>query len=90
VNGAVVVEVIRGRDGKLYPVGGHMPRAQRNRARWLAHRLRCQDGLSVRQVQAAMEQQGVRRSIGIIARDLRLFECPACAPQAEGGQEPDG
>jgi hypothetical protein len=73
-----VVEVMRGRDGKLYPVGGHLPRDERNRARWLAHSLRCRDRLSVRRVQRELAARGMRRSLGIIARDLARFECPDC------------
>jgi hypothetical protein len=37
--------------------------------------------MSVRQAQQVMaEHYGVRRSVGIIARDLRVFTCPRCAP----------
>jgi hypothetical protein len=80
----IVVEVPRRRDGKLYPAVP-LTYAERNRARWLAHNLVHRDGLSVRQAQRTMiENYGVRRSLGTIARDLRLWECPACAGQSGG------
>jgi hypothetical protein len=83
----IIVEVRRGADRKLYPVGGQLPPAERNRARWLAHNLVHRDHLSVRAAQAVMlEQYGVRRSLGIIARDLASFECPACAVPASPPQ----
>jgi hypothetical protein len=82
----IVVEVRRGRDSKLYPAGGDLPPAARNRARWLIHNLHCRDGLSIRAAQAAMlSQHGIRRSLGILARDLQRFECPSCA-----GEPPPG
>jgi hypothetical protein len=65
-------------DGKLYPA---VPwtREQRNRARWLAHNLVHRDGMTIRRAQQVMaEGYGVRRSLGIISRDLERFECPAC------------
>lgn len=71
-------ETRRGRDGKSYPASP-LTREQRNRARRTAHALVCRDGLSIRAAQARMAEAGVRRSIGIIARDLADYECPACA-----------
>lgn len=73
----ILVEVERRRDGKLYPPRP-LTHAERNRARWLAHNLVHRDGMSVRAAQRAMAAQGVRRSVGIIARDLAAFECPDC------------
>jgi hypothetical protein len=78
-----VLEVARRADGKLYPPRP-LTRAERNRARWLAHNLVHRDGLSIRAAQRAMAAQGVRRSVGIIARDLADYECPAC----RGGPPP--
>jgi hypothetical protein len=72
--------VTRRADGKLYPAR-QLTREQRNRARWLAHNLVHRDGLSIRQAQRAMIEQGVRRSVGSIVRDLRLWECLVCAGQ---------
>lgn len=77
---AWIIEVMVGRDGKRYPVGGDLPPDQRRRARWMIHNLHCRDGLSIRAAQQVMlEQHGLRRSIGILARDLRDYQCPACA-----------
>jgi hypothetical protein len=74
----VIVEVRRGRDGKLY-LAHPLTHAERNRARWASHNMVCRDGLSIRAAQRAMaEQLGIRRSIGSIVRDLRGWECPAC------------
>lgn len=66
-----------GRDGKSYPATP-LSRAERNRARWTAHRLVCRDGLSIRAAQQAMAEAGLRRSTGIIASDLANFRCPDC------------
>lgn len=85
-----VVEVTRRADGKLYPAQP-LTREQRIRARRLAHNLVHRDGLSVRAAQRTMvEQYGLRRSLGIIARDLKLWECPSCAddPAAEPDKGP--
>jgi len=78
VNEPVIIEVTRRADNKLYPARP-LTREQRNRARWLAHNLVHRDGLSIRAAQRAMLARGVRRSLGIIARDLASYECPACA-----------
>ncbi len=78
---AVVIEVRRGRDGKLYPPRMPLPRAERNRLRWLAHNLVHRDGLSIWQAQRVMrESHGARRSLGQIHADLHNFECPHCPP----------
>jgi hypothetical protein len=75
----IVVEVKAGRDGKLYPAGGDLPAAARNQARWLIHNLHCRDGLPIRQAQRVMlAEHGLRRSLGILHRDLANYECPAC------------
>lgn len=82
-----VLELVRGRDGKLYeprPV----PRSEVVRRRWLAHQLICGRGLTYRQAQAAMlAEHAVRRSLGAICKDIRRYECPQCAgqPQAVPG-----
>jgi hypothetical protein len=84
-----VVEVRRGKDGKHYPMRMPIPLADRQRARALAHGLVHRDGCSIRQAQKVMhEQYGLRRSVGIIAYDLREFTCPRCREnsQASPGQ----
>lgn len=86
----IVVTVRPGRDGKLYqtPWLRAVP-AELNRVRWLTHRLHCQQGLSHRAVQRTLlDQHGIRRSTGVIARDLALFECPSCAPQPPAPPDP--
>jgi hypothetical protein len=85
VNAPIVIEVTRRADGKLYPPAP-LTRQQLNRVRWLAHNLVHRDGLTIRAAQLVMiEQHGVRRSLGAIQRDLRLFECPSCADGEPGG-----
>jgi hypothetical protein len=76
---AVTVEVrAAGRDRKLYLVSPRSPEALAQ-IRETEHRLRCRDGLSVRQVQAALaSEHGVRRSLGAIMRDLKGWQCEAC------------
>lgn len=80
-----VIEVVVGCDGKRYPPGGDLPPDQRNRARWLIHHLHCRDGLSIRAAQRVMvEQHGIRRSLGILHKDLINYQCPACAGPPDG------
>lgn len=68
----------RGVDGKLYRAKP-LTRQERGDAVRLAHRLCHRDGLSIRQAQRVMlARYGVRRSVGIISRDLDVFECPDC------------
>jgi hypothetical protein len=75
----VVVEVRRGRDGKLYPPRMPLPQEERDRLRAIAHALRCRDGLSIREIQRTMrDSYGVRRSTGQIHADLRRFACTLC------------
>jgi hypothetical protein len=74
----IVITVKAGKDGKRYPAGPLTPQRlaeARGLAHWLVHR----DGLSIRAAQRVMlEQYGVRRAVGTIARDLELFTCPRC------------
>lgn len=77
---AVVIEVRRGRDGKLYPPRMPLPQAERDRLRLAAHQLICGRKLSYRQAQAAMrEEYGARRSLGQLWDDLHEHECEVCA-----------
>jgi hypothetical protein len=68
------------RDGRLYPPSGRLEPAERNRAINQAHALVCSGGLSIRAAQAVMLSRGIRRSVGIIHRDLANFACRACDP----------
>jgi hypothetical protein len=80
----MIVKMARRADGRYYP-SPPLTRAERNSARWLAHRLVCSGRLTYRQAQAVMLERGVSRSLGSIARDLRLFQCPACTlPEPSG------
>lgn len=81
-----VVLVERWRDGKLHPAGGYLPRPERAKAIRLAHRCRCRDGLSFRQVQRALESFGIRRSVGQIHADVVNYVCDLCA---DGPPEPE-
>jgi hypothetical protein len=80
MNVALVV-VQRYRDGRLYPPRWWaIPPEVNERLRGLAHRLRCAEHLSYRQVQAAMlERFGERRSLGQVWADVHEFECRHCA-----------
>jgi hypothetical protein len=82
MNVAVVV-VQRFRDGRLFPEHwDHLPPAQVERLRGLAHHLRCVEHLSYRQAQQAMlERFGERRSLGQVWTDVHEFECPSCMPE---------
>ncbi len=56
-----------------------LPKAERNRLRWLAHNLVHRGGLSSRAAQKVMrETYGARRSLGQICNDLRDYECDHC------------
>ena len=70
------IELVRGKDRKLYPAGGPRPAAEVERLRSLTHSLACGQGLSERAAQRALlEEHGVRRSTGIIHRDLAEYDC---------------
>jgi hypothetical protein len=72
----VLVEVRR--DGKLYPPHRRTA-AEVAQLRALEHRLHCRMGLSIRKIQRAMAAEGIRRSTGMIHRDLHQYECPVCS-----------
>jgi len=75
----VVLEVRRGRDGKLYPPRPVVPDRDHWRTIRLAHELVHGRGLSIRRAQAVMlADHGVRRSVGQLHNDLRGFTCPRC------------
>lgn len=75
---ATIIEVRVGRDGKRYPIGWKLPEEDRQRAIAAEHHL-AHAGMSVRRIQQALlEAFELRRSIGAIHRDLRLFTCKEC------------
>lgn len=72
----VLVEIRR--DGKLYPPVRRSA-AEVAAIRALEHGLHCRQGLTFRQVQAALlDQHEIRRSIGSVHRDLTGWRCPYC------------
>jgi hypothetical protein len=85
-----VAVVVRRSDGKLYPAGGSLPWPERRIAIGQAHRLRCVEGLSYRQVVAALEDVGIRRSIRRVWLDIRDYSCRSCSPQDFEGEPPTG
>jgi hypothetical protein len=79
----VVLVVERHADGKLYPERWwDLPAATVERVRGLEHALRCGQGLSYREVQRVLlERYGERRSLGVIFKDIRRYECGHCVPE---------
>ncbi len=84
----IVVE--RHGDGKLYPERWwDLPAETVERLRGLEHHLRCTEGLPYRQVQQALlDRYGERRSLGVIFKDIRRYECSRCAPQPPRPPDP--
>ncbi len=75
----VVLEVRRGRDGKLYPPRPVVPDRNHWRTINLVHRLVHADKLSIRAAQRVMlAEHGVRRSVGQLHHDLAAYVCPRC------------
>lgn len=85
--GAMGRAVVLGDDGKGYPLHPLSER-ERDRVVALTHRLRCEGLLSVREGARRLEEHGVRRSVGPVARDLRLYTCLDVKPRltAERGR----
>lgn len=73
--------VIRGRDGKLYPAQQRSD-AELDRIVTLTHQARCGLGLSVRATVDRLAKYGIRRSVGAVARDLKLYRCARCKDRA--------
>lgn len=77
-------------DGRLYPPSWpHMPPAERQRLRDIEHDYHCRQGLSIRQTQAAMAREGIRRSVGQLHQDLTRFECSHCSTAPRPAPPPD-
>ena len=62
------------RRARRRPLPARAQQEKRNRDRCLSHNLICRDGMSSRPCTIA-EVHGLRRSLGRIMRDLRLWEC---------------
>jgi hypothetical protein len=75
--------VVRRVDGRLYPATWpHTPPEVVRHLQALAHLLRCGEGLTYTQVQAAMlERYGERRSVGQIWKDVHRVRCKDCTPK---------
>jgi len=77
-----MVELVRGKDGKRYPLGLPRPAGEHLRLVALSHTLRCGRELPYRQVQKALASEfGVRRSLGAAWRDIHAYRCPLCTPK---------
>lgn len=81
MNTTKVVVVERHADGRLYPPRWwDLPAETVERLAGIAHHLRCKEGLSYRQVVAAMlERYGERRSLGQVHKDVARYECAVCS-----------
>jgi hypothetical protein len=76
-----VIELVRRRDGKLYPAVLRSP-AEHREVVALIHNMRCVDRLSYPAIQRALlERHAIRRSLGMIWRDVNTFKCPNCVPK---------
>jgi hypothetical protein len=78
-----IIETLRGKDGKRYPVGLPLPRGDRIKIILRLHELCHGLGYSQREAQAILLAEGWRRSTGSIHNDLERPMCPAC--RAAGG-----
>ena len=78
MNAPTVIVTVRDRAGRLRPVEP-VPPGEAARLRVAVHKLRCERGLSIRQVQAALAAEyGLRRSLGRIHAILATRYCPEC------------
>lgn len=68
---------VHGIDGKRYP-GRYAPKEVRDYLFGRAHYLRHEEGLSIRGIQAALSDEGYRRSVGWVAGILRE-PCVKCS-----------
>jgi hypothetical protein len=84
-----MVELVRGKDGKRYPLGLPRPAGEHLRLVAQSHTLRCGRELPYRQAQKALASEfGVRRSLGAIFRDVHVYKCPYCTPQPPRPPDP--
>ena len=72
--------VVMRADQKLYPPVMRLA-AEIAQLRATEHDLHCRQQLSIRATQRALLDQGVRRSLGMLHRDLTGWRCPYCTPQ---------
>ena len=84
-----MVELVRGRDKKLYPAGLPRPAGEHLRLVALSHTLRCGRKLTYAQIREALAAEfGVRRSTGAIFRDVHYYKCPMCVPKPPPPPDP--
>jgi hypothetical protein len=79
-----IIETIRGKDGKRYPVGQPLPLAWGWEVVTLLHELVHDQRMSERQAQRELLARGYRRSTGSIHNDLER-PMPGCARCQEAG-----
>ena len=80
-----VIELVKRRDGKLYPAVPRTP-AEHRQVVALIHNMRHVDHLSYPAIRRVLlERHGIRRSLGMVWKDVNTFTCPNCAP---GGARP--
>ena len=78
MNAPTIIEVRVRSDGRRYPVTWTRPEAETDLLVDLVHRLRCQDGLSYRQIVAKLLEQGYRVSLGAVHGYHRRYWCEKC------------
>jgi hypothetical protein len=84
MNGVVVVETVRARDGKRHPVEP-VPPDQAKLVKIAVHRLVCGENLSIRAAQRALAARyGLRRSLGRIHAITADYTCSRCRPANDG------
>jgi hypothetical protein len=83
-----VIELVKRKDGKLYPAVPCTPAEHRHLVA-LIHNMRHVDRLSYPAIQRALlERHAVRRSLGMVWRDANEFRCPNCASGAAPSPRP--
>jgi len=77
--------IVMGLDGKRYPV--NLDNDWRTYLADRVHRLRCQDGMTYREIVAAVVADGEPISLGTVRKYLRRWECDVCSPVSSGTPE---
>jgi hypothetical protein len=75
----VAVTVMRGKDGKYYPVPRRRPAAVNQRAADLIHAMRCARHMTFKQIDQALPGYGLRISHGSVVQLWQATECAGCA-----------
>jgi hypothetical protein len=85
----VTVPVVRGKDGKLYPVPRRRPAAVNQRAAGLIHAMRCARHMTFKQIDQALPGYGLRISHGSVVHLWQATECAQCADVPPEPPPPD-